>query len=73
MCPITLPTLAQLRDFAEIRRQSGHSVVRGETVLPPHGAWVFDKNPAIIPASQTTANLYFCVFLSEYKCNVEFF
>ena len=33
-------------------------------VLPPHGAWVIEVNPAIIPAPATTANLYFCFFFS---------
>ena len=30
-------------------------------VLPPDGASLNEANVAIIPASQTTANLYFCV------------
>ena len=32
-----------------------------------------EANPAIISASYTTANLYFCLFLCEYKFDVEYF
>ena len=39
-------------------------------MLPPHGASVIEANPAIIPASYTSANLYFCLFLCEHKSNV---
>ena len=30
-------------------------------MLPPHGAWVIKAISAIIPASQTTAHLLFCL------------
>ena len=42
-------------------------------MLPPRGDRVIEANPAIIPASCTTANLYFSLFLCECKFNVEYF
>ena len=42
-------------------------------MLLHHGAWVIEANPVIIPASQTTANFNFSLFLCEYKFNVEYF
>ena len=31
-------------------------------MLSPHGPWIIEANPAIIPASSTIANLYLCLF-----------
>ena len=38
-------------------------------MLPPHGVWIIEANPVIIHASQTTANLYFCLFLCAFVLN----
>ena len=42
-------------------------------MLLPREAYVIEANPAIIPASGITANLYFCLWLCGYKFNVNSF